>query len=101
MSYLRDDQAIILAQYIPSKERLTLIHIILDANGGNISKTAKDIGITRAQLYRYLGRAERVDVPSDEISARIVKAAYKLRPAQTKDFFKFLLKQFRTLISRL
>jgi len=58
-------------------------------------------GITRAQLYRYLGRAERVDVPSDEISARIVKAAYKLRPAQTKDFFKFLLKQFRTLISRL
>ncbi|MCD6154898.1 MAG: hypothetical protein J7J22_03905 [Candidatus Verstraetearchaeota archaeon] len=101
VSYIDDERALALASFVPKNERLKLLEIVFEACGENISRTAKEIKITRAQLYRYLGRAERVDIPSDEILARIIKAAYKLRPVKTRDFFRFLLRQFRVLITRL
>ena len=101
MSYIDDERALALASFVPKKERLKLLQIVFEACGENISRTAREIKITRAQLYRYLGRAERSDTPSDDILARIIKAAYKLRPVRTREFFKFLLRQFRVLTSRL
>lgn len=101
MSYLDDHHAIVLSSFIPLKERYRFLEIVLEACGNNISKTAREIGITRAQLYRYLGRGERHDIPSDEVFARIIIAAYRLRPVKTKEIFRFLLNQFSTLVSRL
>lgn len=101
MSYLDDHHAIVLSSFVPLKERYRFLEIVLEACGNNISKTAREIGITRAQLYRYLGRGERHDIPSDEVFARIIIAAYRLRPVKTKEIFRFLLNQFSTLVSRL
>ncbi|MCS7097178.1 MAG: helix-turn-helix domain-containing protein [Candidatus Methanomethylicia archaeon] len=101
MSLIDDEQAYRLAQFVPANERTKLLNIILEAFGENISKTAKEIKVSRSQIYRYLGKTRRRDVPSDEILARIIIVAYRLRPAQTKDFFKFLLRQMRELVSNI
>lgn len=101
VSYIDDRRALALSSFVPLKERYRFLEIVFEACGNNISKTAREIGITRAQLYRYLGRAERRDIPSDEVFARIIMAAYRLRPVKTKEIFRFLLSQFSALISRL
>jgi len=101
LSYIDIERAQKLAQFVPLNERVKLLNLVIDACGGNISKTAKEIGITRAQIYRYIGRTERKDLPSDEIFARIIVAAYRLRPLQTQEFFRFILKQVRDLFSRI
>ncbi|MEM0084968.1 MAG: helix-turn-helix domain-containing protein [Candidatus Methanomethylicia archaeon] len=101
MPYIDDEKAYKLAQFVPADERLKLIKIVFEACGENISKTAKEIGVTRAQIYRYLKRAERKDTPSDKIFSKVIIAAYRLRPAQTQDFFRFILRQMRELVSKL
>lgn len=101
MSYIDDERAYALAQFIPANERVKLLNIIIEACGWNISKAAKEIGITRAQIYRYLHKTERKDYPSDEILAKIIKTAYRLRPLQTQEFFRFIFRQMRDLISKL
>lgn len=101
MSYIDAEKAYKLAQFVPDTEKTKLLKIVLEACGENISKTAREIGITRAQVYRYLKRAERKDTPSDEIFSKIIIAAYRLRPTQTQDFFRFILRQFRELVSKL
>lgn len=101
MSYIDDRHALALSSFVPLKERYRFLEIVFEACGNNISKTAREIGITRAQLYRYLGRGERHDIPSDEIFARIIIAAYRLRPVKTREIFRFLLSQFSALVSRL
>ena len=101
MAYIDIDRALALSSFVPLRERYRFLDIVLDACGGNISRAAKEIGISRSQIYRYLGRAERRDIPSDEVLAKIIIAAYRLRPVKTRDVFRFLLSQFSTLVSRL
>jgi len=101
VSYIDFEKARVLSSFVPSRERYRFLEIVLEACGGNIYRSAKEIGISRSQLYRYLGRAKRRDVPSDEVLAKIIVAAYRLRPAKTRDVFRFLLNQFYALVSRL
>ncbi len=101
MAYIDEERVYVLSSFVPLRERYRFLEIVLEACGGNIYRAAKEIGISRSQLYRYLGRASRRDIPSDRVLAKIIIAAYRLRPVKTKEVFRFLLHQFSALVSRL
>lgn len=91
----------LLASFIPPSSRVEFLEIVIEACGRSISKTCKEIGIARSQVYRYLGHASRRDTPSDEVMAKILKASFKLRPVSVREHLSSLQYRFSELVSML
>lgn len=91
------DFLIRLSSFIPRHERVAFLQSVVETCG-SIYKASKELGISRAQIYRYLARSPRRNYPSDEVMARILAASLRLRPAWTRDRLRFLAKSFSDMV---
>ncbi|MCX8204253.1 MAG: helix-turn-helix domain-containing protein [Candidatus Nezhaarchaeota archaeon] len=89
------------AKHLPSEQRRELVKRLFEINEYSITKTARQANISRAQLYRYLGLSERQNIPSDSVTARILKALYLKQPSETAHLLQQTANKFLELIGSL
>lgn len=99
MSNTDQDVILMVAQFIPKEQRISLLKNLLEIYG-SIYKTSKVTKISRPQLYRYLA-SDKKSYPNDEVTARIVHALLEIKRNWIKDQLKQYSKEFNELISKM
>lgn len=89
-----------IAEFIPKEERVAFLEYVVKSSG-SIYKASKIMGISRSQIYRYLSRASRKNYPSDEVTAKILRAAFQLRPLWTRQRLRALIKALGDIVDRI
>ncbi len=86
-----------IASYIPARDRSLFLNVLIEACGKSIWRASKESGVSRSQIYRYLGACERKDVPDDEVMSRVLAAGLRLDPIGTRAQLKHISRLFSTL----
>ena len=89
-----------IASFLPKEERIAFLENVIEASG-SIYKASKITGISRPQIYRYLSKVSRRNYPSDEVTARILRAAFQLRPMWTRQRLKALIKVLSDTVNKI
>lgn len=99
MSNIDQDVVLMVAQYLPKEQRVSLLKNLLEIYG-SIYKTSKITKISRPQLYRYLA-SDKKSYPNDEVTARIIRALLEVKRNWIKDQLKQYSKEFNELINKI
>ncbi len=86
-----------IASYIPARDRALFLNVLIEACGKSIWRASKESGVSRSQIYRYLGACERKDIPDDEVMSRVLAAGLRLDPIGTRTQLKHISRLFSTL----
>lgn len=98
MSKNNQDIVLLISQYIPNEQRISLLKNLIEIHG-SIYKTSKKTHISRPQLYRYLA-SEKRSYPNDEVTARIINSLLEIKRNWIKDQLRELSKDFNELINK-
>lgn len=74
----------LVASFIPARERASFLNLLIEACGRSIWRASREAGVSRSQIYRYLGACERKEFPDDEVMARILTAGLRMDPIGTR-----------------
>ncbi len=85
------------ASFIPSRDRILFLNTLIEACGKSIWRASKESGVSRSQIYRYLGACERKDVPDDEVMSRVLAAGFRLDPIGVRTQLRSMSRLFSTL----
>lgn len=99
MSKTNQDIVLLISQYIPNEQRISLLKNLIEIHG-SIYKTSKITKISRPQLYRYLA-SEKRSYPNDEVTSRIISSLLEIKRSWIKDQLKELAKDFNELITKI
>jgi len=99
MSKNNQDIILLISQYIPNEQRISLLKNLIEIHG-SIYKTSKITRISRPQLYRYLA-SEKRSYPNDDVTARIISSLLEIKRNWIKDQLKELSKDFNELINKI
>ncbi len=86
-----------LASFIPARERVLFLNVLIESCGKSIWRASRESGVSRSQIYRYLGACERKDVPDDEVMSRVLAAGLRLDPIGTRAQLRNISRLFATL----
>ena len=90
---------LLIAQYIPNEQRISLLKALLEVYG-SMYKTSKMTQISRTQLYRYLA-SDKKSYPNDEVTSRIIVSLLEIKRIWMKDQLRQLSKDFNELITKI
>ena len=99
MSNANPEVMLLIAQYIPNEQRISLLKTLLEIYG-SMYKTSKMTKISRTQLYRYLA-SDKKSYPNDEVTSRIIVALLEIKRTWMKDQLRQLSKEFNELINKI
>lgn len=86
-----------IASFIPAKDRALFLNVLIEACGKSIWRASRESGVSRSQIYRYLGACERKDVPDDEVMFRVLAAVLRLDPIGTRAQLRNISRLFSTM----
>ena len=86
-----------IASFIPARDRVLFLNLVIEACGKSIWRASKESGVSRSQIYRYLGTCERKDAPDDEVMSRVLAAGLRLDPIGTRAQLRNMSRLFHTL----
>ncbi len=86
-----------IAPFIPARDRAIFLKVLIEACGKSIWRASKESGVSRSQIYRYLGSCERKDIPDDEVLSRILTAGLRLDPIGTRAQLRNISRLLSTL----
>ena len=99
MSKNNPEVMLLIAQYIPNEQRISLLKALLEVYG-SMYKTSKMTQISRTQLYRYLA-SDKKSYPNDEVTSRIIVSLLEIKRTWMKDQLRQLSKDFNELITKI
>lgn len=86
---------------LPPDVRIALLKVVVSSYGGSIQRAAREVGISRMQVYRYVAGGVRQPTPSTATANKVLRAAMRVDPATTRLYLKNLASAIARLVESL